>query len=65
VLLLDYPIKKFPVITDRTAVKIKSCNALLPMLLLYICSYLKSVLRYQFLILDTSHLDTIFMWARM
>jgi hypothetical protein len=60
VLLLNYPIKKFPVTTNQTTVKIKSCSALLRMLLLYICSYLKSVLRYKFLILDTYHLDTIF-----
>jgi len=62
-LLLDYPIKKFPVTTNQTTVKIKSCNALLRMLLLYICRYLKSVLRYKFLILDAYHLDSVFMWA--
>jgi len=35
--------------------KVKSCNALLPMLLVYINTYLKSVLRYKFLIFDTHH----------
>ena len=29
------------------------------------CSYLKSVLRYKYLILDTFHPHTIFTWARM
>lgn len=31
------------------------------MLLICICSYLKSVLGYKFLIFDTYHLDTIYM----
>ena len=46
-------------------IKVKSCNALLRMLLVFIRSYLKSVLRYKFLIMDTYHQDTIFTWARM
>jgi len=28
-------------------------------------SYLKLVLRYKFLILDTDHPDTIFIWTKM
>jgi len=40
--------------------KAKSCNALLRMLLVCISIYLKSVLRYTFLILDTYHPDTIY-----
>ena len=46
-------------------IKVKSGNALLRMLLICIRKYLKSVLRYKFLILDTYHQDTVFMWARM
>ena len=38
-------------------IKVKSCRALLLMQLVCICGYLKSVLRYQFLILDTSQPD--------
>jgi len=44
--------------------KVKSCYALLCKQLLCIRSYLKSVLRYKFLILDTHHPDTIFTSAR-
>jgi hypothetical protein len=40
-------------------IKVKSCNALLLMLLLWIRSYLNSVLRYKFLNLDVCHLDII------
>jgi hypothetical protein len=39
-------------------IKIKSCNALLRLLLVCICSYLQLFLRYKYLILDTYHLDT-------
>jgi len=48
-------------------IKVKSCNALLRMVLVRICSYLKSVLRYTFLILDTHQPDntSMFTWARM
>jgi hypothetical protein len=42
-------------------IKVKSCNALLRMLLVCIRSYLKSVLRHKFLILDTHHPDTIYL----
>jgi len=38
-------------------IKVKSRNALLRMQLVCICGYLKSVLRYQFLILDTIQPD--------
>jgi hypothetical protein len=34
------------------------------MLLVFIHSYLKSVLRYKFLILDTFHLDTIYYMSK-
>jgi len=40
-------------------IKVKSCNASLHMLLLCIRSYLKSVMRYKFLILDTCHQHTL------
>ena len=40
-------------------IKVKFCNALLPMLLLCIRSYLKLVLRYKFLRLNTYHPDTL------
>jgi len=40
-------------------IKVKSCNALLIMLLVCICSYQKSVLRYKLLILNTYHPDTL------
>ena len=55
--------KKLPVATKRATIiliKVKSCNALLRMLLVCTRSYLKSVLRYKFLILDTYHPDTIY-----
>jgi len=41
-------------------IKVKPCNALLHMVLMCIHSYLKSVLMYKFLILDTCHLDTVY-----
>jgi hypothetical protein len=58
---LEYVIKKPPVSTKRTRVsliKVTSGNALLRMLPIYICSYLKSILRYKCLILDAYHPDT-------
>jgi len=42
-------------------VMVKSCNALLRKLPVCILSYLKSVLRYNFLILDTYHPDTVYL----
>ena len=51
-------IKKLSVPTKRAtinSIKVKSCNALLRMLLVCISTYLKSVLRYKFLIFDTYH----------
>jgi hypothetical protein len=39
---------------------VRSCNALLRMLLLCIRSYLKSVLRHRFLILGTCHPATLY-----
>jgi len=41
-------------------IKVKSCNALLRMLLVCIGSYLKLVLRYKFLITGTYHRDTLY-----
>jgi len=35
------------------------------MLLIWICSYLKSVVRYKYLILDTYHPNSVFNWSRM
>ena len=58
-----YLIKKFAVAMKRATViliNVKSCNALLRMLLLCIYSYLQSVLTYTFLILDTHHPDNMF-----
>jgi len=66
--LLEYLIKKPPVPTKQGTfilIKVKSCNALLQMLLVGISVYLKWFLRYKFLILDIYHMDTIFMWVRM
>jgi hypothetical protein len=55
---LEYLIKKPPLSTKLATIsliKVKSCSALLRMLLVCIRSYLKSLLRYKFLILDTYH----------
>ena len=63
---LEYQIKKPPVPTKQATViliKVKSCSALLRMLLVCIGIYLKSFLRYAFLISDTQHPDTL--WARL
>jgi hypothetical protein len=52
---------KPPVPTKQATVrliKVKSRNALLRMVLLSVGGYLKSVLRYKFLILNTYHPDT-------
>jgi hypothetical protein len=59
---LEYLIKKPPVPRKRATlglITVKSCSALLHILLVCICSYLKSFLRYKYLILDTSHPDTL------
>jgi hypothetical protein len=40
---------------------VKSCNALLHMLLVCVRSHLKSVLRYKFLILYAYHLDNLYL----
>jgi hypothetical protein len=42
-------------------IMVKSRNALLRVLLVYIRSYIKSVLRYIFLILDSYHPDTLYL----
>jgi len=55
---------KYPVPKKRVTVsliKVKSCNAFLLMLPVCIGSYLKLVLKYTFLILDTYHPDTLYM----
>jgi hypothetical protein len=51
----------YPQNEKQSATTVKSCNALLPMILMYIRNYLKSVLRYKFLILDIYHPDTLYM----
>jgi hypothetical protein len=54
-------IKKRPEPTKRKTVlliKVESGNEFLHMLLVCIRSYLKSIMRYKFLILDTYHPDT-------
>jgi hypothetical protein len=59
--MLEYLIKKPPVPTKRATIiliKVKSCNALLRMLLVCMNMYLKSDLTYKFLILNTYHPDT-------
>jgi len=56
-----YLIKKPPVRTKRAKVsliKIKSCSGLLRVLLLWIRSYLKSLLRYILSVLDNCYVDT-------
>ena len=60
---LEYLIKKLPVPTKRKTnilIGVKSCNALLPLLLVSIRNYLKSVLRFKYLISDISHPNTLF-----
>jgi len=46
-------------LTTVSLIKVKSCSALLHMLLIFVRSYLKSVPRYKVLGLDTCHPDTI------
>ena len=58
---LENLIKKPPVPKKRARIcliTVKSDNALLP---LYIRSYLKSILRYKYLILDTCLPDTLYL----
>ena len=62
--LIMCPNKKRPVPTKRVTIsliKVQSCTALLLMLLVRTSSYLKSVLRYTFLILDTYHTGTLYL----
>ena len=64
---LEYLIEKPPVPTTRgTVISIKdtSCSELC-MLLVCVHSYLKSVLKYKFLILSIHHPDTILTWTRI
>jgi hypothetical protein len=46
---------------SASLINVNSCTALLRMLPVCIRSYLKSVLKYKFLILDTYYPDTIYM----
>jgi hypothetical protein len=58
---LEYLIKKPPVHTKpatMSLIKVKPCNALLRILMVYIGICVKSVLRYKFVILDIYHPDT-------
>jgi len=62
--MLEYLIKKPPVTTKQetaSLIKVISCNALFHMLLVCIRSYLKSVVGYKFLILDTCHPDSLYL----
>jgi hypothetical protein len=62
--MTEYLIKKHPVPTKRATINlitVKSRNALLRVLLVCIRSYLISVVRYKFLILDTCHPDTLYL----
>jgi hypothetical protein len=49
----------YPRSQRQSVIKVKSCNALLRMLLACSCSYLKLVLRYKFLIFNTYHPDAL------
>ena len=54
-------VKKLPILLKRvtvTLIKVTACSAFLPMLLVCIRSYLKSVSRYKVLVLDTYHTHT-------
>jgi hypothetical protein len=42
-------------------IEVKSCNASLSMIMVFVLSHLKSVLRYKFLILATYHPDTLYL----
>ena len=59
---LEYLFKKLPIPTKRA--KAKPYNALLLLLLACIRSYLKSVPRHKFLILDTYHPNTLYLRER-
>jgi hypothetical protein len=57
-------IKKPPVPTKRAIVilsKVQSCSALLRVLVVFMRSCRKSVLRYTFLMLDTRRLDALYL----
>lgn len=61
-------ITKFPVPKKGAKIlliKIKSYNILFHVLLVCIRTYLKSSLRYKYLILDTHHQETIFVCKSM
>jgi hypothetical protein len=59
----EYLVKKFPLPMKCATViliKVKSSNALLRVLLVFIRNYVKSILRCKFIILDTYHMNTVF-----
>ena len=60
---LVYLIKKPPVpqIEGVILIEVKSCSALLCMLVICICGYLKLFPRYRFLVLGTYCLDTLYL----
>ena len=62
---LQYLSKK-PLLPTKpvSLIKVKSCSALLRMLLVCILSYIKSVLRHKFLILDTYHPGPLYTRAK-
>ena len=62
---MDIVQEKMTVSVWISLIKVKLGSALLSMLLICIRKYLNAVLRYKFLILDTCHQDTLFMWARI
>ena len=47
--------------TTVSLIKVKSCNTLLHVIQVRICSYLKSVLRYKFLIWGTCYPYSVFL----
>ena len=59
---LEYRIKKLPVPTKLASISfitVKSWDSLFPVLLIFIRSYIKSVLRDKFLILDNYNPDSL------
>ena len=63
VLILEHPVQI--TLAILTLIKVKSCNALLYMLIIHNLIYLKSFLRHKFLILDNSYPDFIFRQAKI
>jgi len=63
VLILEHPVQI--TLAILTLIKVKSCNALLYMLMIHNLIYLKSFLRHKFLILDNSYPEFIFRQAKI